>query len=338
MKAKIKSIIIILALILRVVVFAADNQISIREEQYVSISGVDQWISIRGGNKENPILLIIHGGPGFSNAAHTHAFDQWEEKFVLVDWDQPGAGRTYYRNGPAAFSELSIDRIAEDGIQLSKYLIEYLENDQLIVLGLSFGTIIGLNMVTKRPDLYSAYVGTGQLVNRAEGDLRGYEKTLAEARRTINEEAIAELEVLGRPPWPNSAMWNSAKGLAGRMTRAEDPSSNIRLNSMMDDLLSNGYSPDEVAAITEGARFTVQQLAPHESLFDARILASRLDVPVYIFQGENDLNTETSLAIEWFNSLDAPDKDIFIVEGGSHGAFYSSAREFGEFLDLKIQH
>lgn len=300
--------------------------------EFVRVGGIEQWISTRGSNYYNPVILIVHGGPGFSNAAHTHAFDSWQSEFTIVDWDQRGSGRTFMRNGRENSGELSVDRIAQDGIELARYLGDRFEQENIIVLGLSFGSIIALKMVSAEPSYFSAYVGSGQLVNRADGDALGYQETLREARRTDNGEAIEALEEMGPPPWPDAATWNAAKGWAGRMTRPEDPASRIRLNAMMQDLLDEGYSPEELEGIIEGARFTVSEMAPHTTTFDARQFASRLEVPVYVFQGENDLNTATGLAVEWFHSVDAPKKALRIVQGGSHGAFYANAEEFLAFL------
>ncbi len=305
-------------------------------EEYVELGGIDQWISMRGSSERNPIILIVHGGPGFSNAAHTSAFDSWQGNFTIVDWDQRGAGRTFLRHGPNGSGQISIERIAQDGIELSRYLVRHLERDRVVVLGLSFGTIVALKMVTAEPALFEAYIGTGQLVNRADGDALGYQETLREARRVNNQEAVRALEDLGAPPWPDAGTWNTAKGWAGRMTRPEDPSSRIRLNAMMEDLLNRGYSPEEVQAILDGARYTVGQLAPHQSEFDARVFAARIEVPVFLFQGENDLNTATGLAIEWFDTLHAPQKELHIVPGGSHGAFYANADEFLAFVAGRI--
>ena len=304
--------------------------------EYVELGGIEQWVSMRGSSERNPIILIVHGGPGFSNAAHTSAFDSWQDHFTIVDWDQRGAGRTFLRNGPEGSGQISIERVAQDGIELGRYLARHFERERVVVLGLSFGTIIALKMVTTEPSLFQAYVGTGQLVNRADGDALGYRETLREARRVNNQEAVRALEVLGAPPWPDAETWNAAKGWAGRMTRPEDPSSRIRLNAMMEELLDQGYAPEELKGIIDGARYTVSQLAPHQSDFDARVFATRLEVPVFVFQGENDLNTATGLAIEWFDAIEAPRKELHIVAGGSHGAFYANAEEFLTFVAGRI--
>ncbi len=305
---------------------------SFQHAEYIELGDIEQWVSMRGRDRGNPVILIVHGGPGFSNAAHTRAFDSWQDNFTIVDWDQRGTGRTYLRNGSAGSSPISIERISQDGFELARYLVRRFDRDRVVVLGLSFGTIIALRMVTAEPRLFEAYVGTGQLVNRADGDALGYQETLREARRVNDLDAIQSLEQIGPPPWPDAGTWNAAKGWAGRMTRPEDRSSSIRLNAMMADLLNQGYSPDELEGIYEGARYTVSQLRPHLSDFDARVFASQLDVPVLLFQGENDLNTPTGLAMEWFDALVAPRKELRLVSGGSHGAFYADAEEFHAFV------
>ena len=89
---------------------------AIQEEAFVRIGGIDQWISIRGQNAENPVVLLLHGGPGFPNAPFTPAFVSWQKDFTLVDWDQRGAGRTFGRNGAEGSGPLSIERLTQDGL------------------------------------------------------------------------------------------------------------------------------------------------------------------------------------------------------------------------------
>ena len=300
--------------------------------EFVPIGGIEQWISTRGSDSANPVLLVVHGGPGFSNAAFTHVFDSWQDDFTIVDWDQRGAGRTFIRNGIDGSGPISLDRIARDGVELARHLSERFDGKKITVVGLSFGSVIALKMVTREPSLFRAYVGSGQIVNRADGDALGYLETLKEAHRTGNHEAITALEGLGPPPWPDAQTWHQAKGWAGRMTRPEDPASRIRLPALLDGLLQRGYSPAELEGITRGAAFTTYLLAPHRTDFDARQFATRLEVPIYLFQGENDLNAATGLAVEWFGAVEAPRKALRIVPGGSHGAFYASSEEFRAFV------
>jgi len=92
---------------------------AIDEQTFVRVGGIEQWISIRGNNRDNPVILILHGGPGVSNAPFAPAFIPWEKHFTLVEWDQRGAGRTFGRNGPEGTGVLSLDRLTQDGIELT---------------------------------------------------------------------------------------------------------------------------------------------------------------------------------------------------------------------------
>jgi pimeloyl-ACP methyl ester carboxylesterase len=106
----------------------------------------------------------------------------WEKDFTLVEWDQRGAGRTFGRNGPDGTGVLSIDRLTQDGIELTQHLRSRLQKDQVILFGVSFGSVIGLRMVYGRPDLFATYVGSGQFVNARDGDALGYKLTLTQAQ------------------------------------------------------------------------------------------------------------------------------------------------------------
>ena len=188
---------------------------AIKEEAFVRIGGIEQWVSIRGQNLDNPVILVLHGGPGVSNAPFAPAFIPWEKDFTLVEWDQHGAGRTFGRNGAEGTGPLSIDRLTQDGIELTEHLRSRLKKERVILFALSFGSVIALKMVYARPDLFAAYVGSGQFVNAADGDALGYQLTLAQARAVANSEAINALEAMGPPPWPDVKNAERSKGLGG---------------------------------------------------------------------------------------------------------------------------
>src|SRR5688572_30332877 len=202
---------------------------AINKQAFVQIGGIEQWISIRGQHRDNPVILVLHGGPGVSNAPFAPAFIPWEKDFTLVEWDQRGAGRTFGRNGAQGTGLLSIDRLTQDGIELTQHLRSHLQKQKVILFALSFGSVIGLKMVQARPELFAAYVGSGQFVNAADGDLLGYQLTLAQARPAGNSEAIKALEAIGPPPWPDVKTRSAAKGWATRMTKEDDPASKMNV-------------------------------------------------------------------------------------------------------------
>ena len=314
---------------------SAAARTALDEQTFVQIGGIEQWISIRGQDRDNPVILVLHGGPGVSNAAFAPAFIPWEKHFTVVEWDQRGAGRTFGRNGPQGTGVLSIDRLTQDGIELTQHLRSLLRKDKVILFGLSFGSVIGMRMVQARPELFAAYVGSGQFVNAADGDALGYQLTLAQARAAANSEAITALEAMGPPPWPDVKTRSAAKGWATRMTKADDPASKMNVVAMLKAL--PGFSDADLKNLAAGMAFSTEPLVRDVMSFDARTLGPRFPIPLFIFQGADDLNTPTPLVQQWFANLDAPMKAMVIVDHASHGAFYTHSQKLGDFLAERVR-
>ncbi|MGH9645744.1 MAG: alpha/beta fold hydrolase, partial [Bryobacteraceae bacterium] len=145
------------------------------EAGFQSIGGIEQWIQIRGENRDNPVLLFLHGGPSVSMLPFTYrSMRVWEKQFTIVHWDQRGAGRTYTRNGGAVSAATGIDQLVADGLDVAEFARQRLQKRKIILVGESFGTVIGTEMARRRPDLFYAYVGTGQIVNMAKTQTVGY--------------------------------------------------------------------------------------------------------------------------------------------------------------------
>jgi pimeloyl-ACP methyl ester carboxylesterase len=299
------------------------------------IGGIEQWVTIHGENRGNPVILVLHGGPGVSNAPFAPAFIPWQRQFTVVEWDQRGSGRTFGRNGAEKSGPLSIDRLTQDGIELAQYLRARLHQDKIVLLGISFGSMIGIKMVEARPELFAAYVGTGQFINAAEGDSLGYELTLKQARAMDNTDAIKALEAMGPPPWTDVRTRSTAKGWATRMTRDDDPASKMNVAAQLRALPD--YVDSDLKNLVAGMAFSTEPLTKDGAAFDAREFGSRFPIPVFIFQGVDDLNTPTELVRRWFDSLAAPSKEMLIVEHASHGVFYTHADQLGQLLTSRVR-
>src|SRR5690606_23265637 len=140
--------------------------------------GIKQWISVRGRDRRNPILLFIHGGPASTEMPVSWLYQSpWEDFFTVVQWDQRGAGKSWTANDdPAAIAKtISIEQMTQDGVELVGYLREKYGKEKIFVLGHSWGTVIGLNIALSHPDWLHAYIGMGQVVNGQENERLGYE-------------------------------------------------------------------------------------------------------------------------------------------------------------------
>src|SRR5262245_10928819 len=188
----------LLALLTLPVETARRADLQIAEARYQTIGGAEQWITIRGANAANPVLLFLHGGPGDIQSPLSDIYQPLEQNFVLVQWDQRGAGRTLARAGRQ--QPVSLEQLTRDGIELAEYLRSYLHATSLTLVGHSWGSYLGVHIVKRRPDLFRAFIGTGQVVRWVDIVSAEYRFTLDRARASGNQAAIVDLERLGGPP------------------------------------------------------------------------------------------------------------------------------------------
>lgn len=188
----------------------------IAEEGFVPIGGIEQWITISGERCGNPVVLMLHGGPGNTLSPYADVlFADWRSSFTVVQWDQRGAGRTYGRNPTSAESTLTVQQMTQDGVAVAEYLVQRLRTPKVIVVGGSWGSILGVHMVKARPDLFHAYVGFAQFVSYRANQSASFAKVVALARGAGDETTTAALETMGSPPWKDPRSY----GILRRITR-----------------------------------------------------------------------------------------------------------------------
>ena len=121
--------------------------------------------------------------------------------FTVVQWDQRGAGRTFGRNGAAAASTITIERMVQDGVELAELLSKRLQKDKIVLVGHSWGSILGVFMAKARPELFYAFVGTGQVADPARNYAVAYAALVEWASREGNSRALQDLNEIGPPPY-----------------------------------------------------------------------------------------------------------------------------------------
>jgi pimeloyl-ACP methyl ester carboxylesterase len=177
---------------------------AVDEAGLVRIGGIQQWVTIEGQDCANPVVLIVHGGPGNPNTPFAHnLFGSWAKDFTVVQWDQRGAGKTYEANPPAEDQALTIEQLTGDGVEVARYVTQRLGKRKVILMGGSWGSALAVHIAKARPDLFHAYVGTSQLVSYADDVKLSYARTLGLARAASDAETVDKLEKLGPPPWTN---------------------------------------------------------------------------------------------------------------------------------------
>jgi len=177
---------------------------SLDEKGFVRIGGIDQWVTIKGDRCDNPVILFLHGGPGNPLSPFADAiYGAWTRDFTLVQWDQRGSGMTHGLSPPAETDGLTVAGMTTDGIAVATYLVQHLGARKVILMGSSWGSILGVNMARTRPDLFHAYVGTSQIVSYRDNQATTYARLLDLARAAGDQETAGRLEALGPPPWAN---------------------------------------------------------------------------------------------------------------------------------------
>jgi pimeloyl-ACP methyl ester carboxylesterase len=310
----------------------------IDEASFVRIGGIDQWITIRGQDRDNPVLLFLHGGPGVATSPYPRdILFSWTRDFTFVQWDQRGSGKTYGRSGPLA-ADVGIDRMAQDGVEVAEFLREHLHKRKIIVLGLSWGTTVGVYMARARPDIFYAYVGTGQTVNAAECEAITYRQVLDKARSRGDREAVKELEHIGPPPYASQA----AMGVQRKWGRAYEPGldSNLFLISRVFFDSDAGFRDlrDYIRGIGDSQDHFIGVLADGpDTKVDLPALGTDFAIPIFMFQGAEDDVTAPQLARAYVDAITAPQKEFVSIANAGHTAMYTRSDEFLRLLVQKVR-
>ena len=293
----------------------------VERNEAVRIGGIDQFVSIRGDDRRNPVLLFIHGGPGFPTAPMAwFATHSLEEYFTVVHWDQRGAGKTYLLNDPKVVAPtVKPERFVDDTEELVAWLRNEFDKEKVFVFGTSWGSYIGLEFARRRPEWLHAYIGMGQATNVPESERRGYAFALEAARKAGNKQAIAELESIAPYAAPGKPIplehiiierrWSDFfGGVMAYRTRQVDGIA-VRL--------SPEYSDEEARRVFEGNGFSQEFLLSPVLSIDLTHV-TKLDCPLIILAGRHDRTVNSEVAHEWFERVQAPLKHFFWFENSAH--------------------
>jgi pimeloyl-ACP methyl ester carboxylesterase len=316
---------------------AKDQNPSARIDQtaFVPLGGIDQWISIRGENRSNPVLLVVHGGPGEAQWPQAKVYRPWEKAFIVVQWDQRGAGHTFGRYGTKT-PDVTLDRISKDGVELAEYLCRDLGKKKIIVLGHSWGSLVATRMIQIRPDLFAAYVGSGQATSWMALVNTQYDLLLAKARKDGNQVTVKELEAIGRPGPTNGDHWSFLNKYNFRSLWASSDQEWLQhLRSQAAEL--EAREPEQFKNLEDGMQFTGEHVIPDQIATDLPKTACDIHTAYFVIQGQEDVITPTQAAIEYFKCIKAPKKVLILIPSAGHFAFMTASDKFLEALTGKVR-
>lgn len=306
----------------------------IEETLYVPLGGIEQWIQIRGEDRRNPVLLFMHGGPGASESPLSSLFRPWEKYFTVVMWDQRCAGKTFVRNGAKSCDGMSIESVAKEGIALAEFLRTRLHHQKVVAVGHSWGTMIGVRMIHDRPDLFSAYVGTGQVQSIAEKEPVIYGRALARLRAAHMDEGVKALEKI-HPPYKSYKEEEIERDWSDRADIASERDLRSHMTPLV--LFAPDWSPWEIYGFLHAADYAEAATYEADKTYDARDLGPDFKVPFFIFNGAKDNITPADLARHYFDFVHAPHKEFVVFPDAGHSAVLTEPDAFLRELVARVR-
>jgi len=304
---------------------------SVASLEQVILGGVPQWILIRGYNVDNPLLLKLHGGPGQAEMATVGLNGLLEKDFVVVEWDQRGAGKSAKSIEPR--TDMNIDRIVEDTRELTELLLKRFQKKDLILVGHSWGSVIGLKAIQKYPVLYRAFVSTGQIANYSEGVMIGYRFLVEEARKRNDRAAVAELERIGPPPYTGTEDKDKRRVFQKWLTDFgavwHSPKKFDRVGWMISSV---EYSWPEKLSYTRAAERSFELLLPQLAAVDMNVDVPKVAVPAYFLVGRYDHLAPFEVSEKYFSKLAAPSKRWVWFDDSAHFPQWEEPEKFHELL------
>jgi len=303
---------------------------SIAELRELELNGRKQWISVRGWDKNAPVLLFLAGGPGGTQmAAVRHELAELEKHFVVVNWDQPGSGKSYYAEDT---QNITVQTYIQDGHALTEYLKERFSQEKIYLIGESWGSALGIFLVHEYPESYHALIGTGQMVDFAETERMDYAKAMEIAQQKGDIALIEKLIANGEPPyygqdvtWKSAVYLNYLNDYMASIPGIHNPGYNT-----LRDIGSSEYGLLDKINYIRGIVNTFNHVYQQLYDIDLRTDYNKLDVPVYFFLGRYDFNAPTVLAEEYEQVLKAPDKGIVWFEHSGHSPWINERERFAE--------
>ena len=313
--------------------YAVTTPNAVDQASYLHLGGIDQWVTVRGEDRANPVVLVLHGGPGDATNPWGYAgFRRWLSTYTVAQWDQRGSGRTLGRNGAASAQTLTIERMVDDGLELAETLRRTLDQQKIILLGHSWGSVLGVLMAKKAPALFQAFIGTGQVESPAGRYEVAFEALLQKAHATRNSRARRELEEIGPPPYADGRGYQVQRRWANLFEGAD-----AFIASMLGFALgAPGYTLRDLSDWGEGQMVSGERIMSRERALPASVFSGRFELPVFVIQGDEDFTTPTSAASAFVDRIDAPQKSFTTIKGGHFAVFMNSAKFVQEMTGLLL--
>ena len=297
---------------------------SVAEVAYRRLGGLDQWVMIRGESVANPALILLHGGPGWSETGFFRHFNApLEKSFTAVYWDQRGAGKSFDRSVPR--SSMTVEQFICDLDELIDSVCQRLDKSKVAIFGHSWGSVLGVLYATRFPEKVAAYVGSGQIGDWAAAEASSYEWALAEAQRRGNRRAVRKLRAIGPPPYTAKAVFTERTWVS-RFEGQMRPRALWKLARAV--VGGHESSIFELSSTMRGFRWSMDAMWAEVSRLNLIDLAPTLQMPAFFLLGRKDHFVPPETSIAYFDVLTAPSKKLVWFEHSGHEMFVDEPDKF----------
>lgn len=301
----------------------------------VPVNDTKQWVLIRSEDVANPVVLFVHGGPGTSQLTLMRKNTQpLERHFTVVNWDQRRAAKSFAagRDDPS----MTIGQFVDDIIDLASYLAKRFDKRTIVLVGHSWGSVIGLRAISERPELFSAYVGIGQMSRMAESERVSYEWTLEQSQRARDTPSVKKLTEIGPPPYTGSN-WQSKfmteRRILGKHGGEYYESTIGAIGVVLKNVVfSREYTMVDRINFFRGIFQSVKALYPELSRTDLFVEVPEVKIPVYFCLGRHDYEVPSVLSAKYFEAVKAPRKQLVWFERSSHMPNTEEKDKFNDFM------
>ncbi|WP_054707893.1 alpha/beta hydrolase [Bacillus sp. JCM 19041] len=284
-------------------------------KEYVEINAVKQGLIIEKTDDALPVLLVLHGGPGYplypimnANKVGLH------QLFTVCYWDQRGTGMSYLADENR--SSLTVEQLISDTVEVSGYVADKFSKEKIYLMGHSWGTFLGSLTASAHPDLYHAYLGVGHVGSAKETEKETYQFILNQAKETGNQKWISEIEKVEfddqyyKKQEYNVIREKYTNKFGGGFLRK----GYSHYQGLKDVFTTRFYTLKERANVFRGSFASYQALGEVLATTDLVNEVKEFAIPVYIFQGKHDRLTSHRQALRFYNEIKAPKKNFFTFE------------------------
>lgn len=310
---------------------------SVAQTRRIKINGTNQFVTIRGTDRRNPILLWLHGGPGnLSMPLYMHYNAPLEQQFIVVYWDQRGSGKSY--SPRIAPETMTLEQFIADTHELTDWLKKQFNQDKIVLVGHSWGGLLGMHVIDKHPDNYHALVAISPVSNGLQSERLSYEFTLKTAQHKQDTTALATLKRIGAPS--NGLYKDGLSALKQQRDLVQKYGGafhqNIQATSSQIFRRSKEYGLLDYLKFNKIVRLSSPIIEKIWPTLDLKSQIPAVKVPVYFCLGRYDYNCPSSLVADYYDFLQAPSKELVWFTESAHAGCWEEPQKFNALLTEKV--